>query len=74
MKITLNESRPDRTLVALIERETGSIYFYAGAKSKLLYGSAACIQAGDYPRLEVLKENDPKLIPVYEGDSVTLQF
>lgn len=76
MKASLNSDKPpERKLVATINTVTGSMYLPSGGGCGLFYISTkGDVLGGAFKSLEAVLNERSEFIPVYEGDTVTLQF
>jgi hypothetical protein len=74
MKIILNKTEPVRKLVAIISEEDRGVYLPGeDAKNTFYISSVGKVSMYGHVSLKDLTKDDQNT-PIYEGDSITLQF
>ena len=80
MKITLNEQKPERKLVALLGKDGGLLLPFDNMSTSIrrtvCFGNCSdktALLKWSYRTMES-STNDPSFTKIYEGDSVTIQF
>lgn len=73
MKFIIKKHKKERKLVAVIDR-TGLQYWFVTSGGTLKFFNGGQCLASQNATLHEILANDVNRTPVYEGDSVTIQF